>query len=609
MRLAAPLVLILVLVSPGPPSTAGPETLERGKARFAVVGTIETLDPPRSSSEAARTLVANLFDQLYEYDHVRRPFTLVPALAAALPEVSEDRKSQTIRLRKGVTFVDDGCFPNNKGREVTASDLVYCIKRVMDAQIESPARWMLTNKIVGLDAFAAASAKVPPNPRLQAYTEAAGYPEVEGLEALDEHTLQIHLLAPMPELRWLLASGWFSIYAPEAVRFYGPQLGNRAVGTGPYRLILFLNGKRALLRANPRFRREIYPKSDPDDDVEDAQLDGVPLPLNAVVEVLAYDTPAAAWQAFLNGDVDVAQVPRDAFDPLAYEQSGALPAFLAKREVQLLRNPRLEIYYDAFNMQDPVLGQPAGEKGLAIRRAICLATDDQWAMERLYTRRSERVYGPILPEFAGYDPNFTNEWLRQEDEEREEALELARKTLADAGLAGGKGIPVLHMHILDHAMGLRTFDILKRQIAAIGIRVKPVPMAFKAMQEILRAKKAQMWTSSWYADYPDAQNFLQLFYGPNSPEPNYSNYASKAFDSLYEEARNLPPSEDPALIYEEMQALVVRDCPWRYRFRRIRWDARHAWIRGYRHNELIPKYFKYCAVDEATRRKTLDSWK
>ena len=603
MSLRALLLCALALSLPGT-ARAEPGDTPAGTVRLAVAGTIESLDPAKASSATARACTANLYDQLFEYDYAARPFALTPGLAAGMPEVTRKGRELTITLKQGVRYHDDPCFPDKRGRAVTAEDVAYCIKRVMDAQTQSVARFVLVNKIVGLDAFHEASKKVPPNPRLQEYSKDTGYPDVAGLEVLDDQRLRIHLVEPTPELPWLLALDWLSIYPPEAVRFYGPQLGMKVVSTGPYRVVMFLDNRKLILRRNPRYREERY--ACPADDEFEA---GVSLPRTEKIEVRAFRTPQDAWGAFLNGDVDHAEIPRDAFLSVVDPRTQSLLAWAQERRIRLHRNPRLEIFYDAFNWKDKVVGGPAGAKGRAIRRAICLAADDTWAMERLYTNQSERLFGPILPELTGYDPDFTNEWVRQQDESREEALALARETLAEAGLEGGKGVPVLKMHILSDPTSRRVFDILQKQLGDIGIRIEPVPVTWPELQQAWKDDTTQMWSSSWYADYPSTQNFLQLLYGPSAGEPNYSNYKNPEFDKRYEEARALPPGEDPSEIYEEMQDIAMQDCPWRMRFRRIRWAASQEWLHGFRHNDIVPKYFKYLRVDEEARASRRKAWK
>ncbi len=585
---AVPSALILGLVlaaQAGPAPQAAPAT---GTVRFALVGAIETLDPAKASSEAARTCVGNLFDQLYEYAHVDGTPRLVPALAASLPSVSEDGLTQTIQLRKNVSYVDDPCFPRARGREVRAGDVVFCIKRLMDAHTESPNRGLLQRRIRGLDGFSLSSRKPPRNPTRSAYRTTEGYAKVPGLEVVDDHTLRFHLLEPMPAFAWLLASTPLSIYPPEAVRHYGPAFGKRAVGTGPYRLLI-RDGVRGLtLRRNPRYRIDLSPP--------DGRGLRHRLPRNDTVVVRAFDDPRVAWSAFLAGEVDCAEVARDAFAATIDPSTGKLLPHLAKRGVQLHRQPRLEIFYDAFNMQDPILGAPAGERGLALRTAICLATDDVWTMARVYAHRAERVFGPLLPELAGYDVAFTNPTLPGEGETREEALVEARTVLREAGLTDTSTIPPLKMHILPDATSRRMFDIFRRQVADLGLRVTSVPLPWPRMREALRKGQAQIWTSSWRADYPDAENFLQCFFSHNIPEPNTARFHSAEFDEAYTEARGTKPGPEREELLREMQDIAVEACVWRYRFRRIRWTATQHGMTGFRTNDMCPKYFKHCTL-------------
>lgn len=596
MRLAPLLLAVLLL-----PLLAHAEDapVVRGELKIAGWGPLETLDPPKAAQELERKAVGNLFDQLYEHEHLARPYRLRPSLAAALPEISEDGRTQTIRLKPGIRFIDDRCFEGGKGRTVTARDIRFVILRMMDAQVKSPGQWMLKRRIAGLDAFVAKSAAMAANPKRFAYRTSEGYPAVKGLEVVDDLTLRIHLIEPMPELAWLLASAWLSVYPREAVQAYGESMARRPVGTGPYKVVLFQPGKSLLLRRNPGFREERFPTDGPrGSDLRDA---GQRLPRCETVQLTLYESPLQVWGAFTRGDSDYAEVARDAFTAAVNTHTGTLLPHLAKAGVTLHRDPRLEVFYDAFNWEDPVVGGKAGEKGRAIRYAISLASDEQYALTRLYTYRSERVKGPILPELNGYDRTRRNDALRGEHETEAEALEAAREMLAEAGYDKDHPIPPIRMHILNDKTSGVVFNLLKKQVARVGITLEPVAVTWEEMKAVLAAKKAQMWSSSWYADLPDAQNFLQLFYGPNSPEPNYSNYRNKEVDELYEEARSLPPGEERDSLLGDVEELVLEDCPWRFRFRRIRWTATQRWVRGFRHNGIAPKDWKYVGIDSKAR--------
>ncbi|MDJ0522349.1 MAG: ABC transporter substrate-binding protein [Planctomycetota bacterium] len=580
------LVSLLLLA---PAAIAGPNTPPSGTVRFALTGEINTLDPVLASTEAERVCVSNLYDQLYEHAHHPRPFRLKPALAADFPEVSEDGLTQTIQLRKGVHFVDDACFEGSRGREVTAQDVVFCLKRLMDANVASPYTWMFERKIKGLDRFAASSKKPSKNPTRSAYRTTEGYTEVAGLEVVDDHTLRIHLLEPTPELPWMLASNWCSIYARESVRRYGANLGRHAVGTGPYRLLIFEGKEKLTLRHNPRYRRE---ESVP-------ALEGGTthsLPRNDTVIVRAYKDPRAAWAALLADEADCAAIARDAFTTAVDVRTGRLLPHLVERGMTLHRDERLEIHYDAFNMQDPVLGHPAGEKGRALRTAICLATDDVYALTRLYTYGAERVFGPILPDLAGYKRGFVNPALPGERETHEEALAVAKEVLEEAGVDDTSRVPVLKMHITPDVGSRNAFAIFKKQLAELGLRIEAIAKPWKELQKDVTAGKAQMWSSSWHGDYPDAQNFLMCFYSRSPPSVNACRYSNSEFDEVYEEMRGVGPGQEREELLRELQDIVVQDAVWRYKFRRINWKVTQKSLEGYRFNGIAPKHFKHCAV-------------
>lgn len=576
------LVLCLTPVVGAEEDPADGPAAPRGNLKLVRWGTLDTLDPAKAATELERRAVGNTYDQLYEHDHDTRPFRLNPGLAEGPPTISKDGLVQTIRLKKDVRYVDDRCFPDGKGRAVTAADVRFVILRMMDARVKSPGQWMLKRKVVGLDAFVEASATLPVNPKRFAYRTSEGYPAVQGLEVVDERTLRIRLLEPMPELAWLLASAWLSVYPPEAIRAYGDGFARRTVGTGPFRLVIFQAGKSLYLRRNPRYRQDGLPRVE-------------------TVELTVVDSPLKAWASFTRGESDYAEVARDAFTAAVDTTTGRLLPHLAKKGIALHYDPRLEVFYDAFNWEDPVVGGKAGEKGRAIRYAICLASDEVYAMTRLYTYRAQRVRGPILPELNAYDRARRNDSMRAEDETEAEALQAARDFLAEVGYDKDNPVPTIRMHILNDKTSGVVFDVLKRQVARVGITLEPVRVTWPEMQAALNAKKAQMFSSSWYADLPDAQNFLQLFYGPNSPEPNYSNYRNKEADAFYEEARGLPPGEERDGLLHDMETVILHDAPWRFRFRRVRWTAVHPWVEAYRYNGIAPKDWVHVTVDDAAR--------
>ncbi|MDJ0976178.1 MAG: ABC transporter substrate-binding protein [Planctomycetota bacterium] len=607
MKRASILFVLLSLAAFGPvPSSAEPEVVT-GLLRLPVRFPMRGLDPAVADHESERLVIVNLFDQLYEYEHLARPFALRPCLAADMPEVSADRRTYTIRLKKGVRFSDDVCFEGGKGREVTAHDVVFCFKRLMDANVPATGRWLFEKKLLGIDAFTQASAGVPKKPNRSSYTKEQGYPPVAGLEAVDDHTVRFRLSRPYPALVWVLAASYASIYPPEAVAKYGADLGKHPVGSGAYVLQSYPSERRVTLRRNPGYRKDLYPSQGAEDDTADDVLAdaGAQLPLNSLVSISVVPDEAEAWNRFNAGEFDLCVVPRDAVWSIVTPGNLELLPFLAEKGVRLSKVPKLEVFYQAFNMENEIVGHPAGEKGLAIRRAISLAHADTWTRERLYGGLVERLYGPILPEFPEYDTGFQNPWMRQEGEPEEDALELAREVLEEAGIPGGKGVPPIPIDMLDFKAHRTEFAEFQKNMSKIGLRFEPTYVDWPTLRKRIASRKSVIWTISWQMDYPDPENLLQLFYGPHKHLPNDSGYTSKAFDELYEQALQMPPGDERAAVYLDMQEMIVEACAYRWQFRRRKLVLTHEWLSNWRYNDICPKYFKYCRVDTGKRNKYL----
>ncbi len=564
-------------------------------------------DPVQADEEITSICVLNVYDQLYEYHYLKRPFELVPCLAEGMPDVSEDGKTVRIRLRKGIRYADDPCFgkTGGKGREMVASDVVFCFKRLMDVHVEAKGTWVLEGKVIGLDEFHEASGKARPNPARAVYTKEEGYPEVEGLRAVDDHTLEIRLTERYPQLKWVLAMGYTSIYPPEAVARYGELFLEHPVTTGPYVVEEYVPSQKLVLVRNPTYRTDdLYPSDAQPGDEERGRLEhaGRHLPLNDRVVATVFKETQPMWLYFQSGFLDRVGIPKDNFAGAIDPKTKDLLPEMRARGITLDKDPRLEVIYECFNMKDPVVGQT--EKGRAIRRAMSLANDDDWAREHLYNDRVSPVPGPIIQEFPEFDPAFVNPWKKRPDETRAQVLDRARKVLADAGFPGGSGIPVITQEVQDDTLSSQHFQAAQRDFAEIGIRTEAYKVTWQEMNTRISKAQAQMWGISWGADYPEAQNFLQLFYGPNkSPGPNGSNYENPAFDALYQKAQNLPEGPERTALYRQMQRIVVDDCVWIFKYRRLQFNLIHPWFRGYRYNDINAKYYKYCRADSAARRE------
>ena len=300
MRIAwQPIALLAVILAvsgckPGR-EEGGPDAIQ-SVYRHAMDGGPSSLDPAQASNIYANFLAVNLYDTLYRYKYLARPYRLEPNLADGLPQVSADGLIYTIRIKPGVHFIDDAAFHEGKGRAVRASDFVYSLKRHFDPATRAQGAWLWQGRIVGLDDWKENGAD---------YDE-----EVSGLRAVDDRTIQIQLISPFPQLTHTLAQGYSAIVPREAVEHHGPEFAVNPVGSGPYRLLSF-NSSGAVLERNPGFRREPFsleaegydPARQADLGLEALSDRTPPFADRVEVEVVAED--AARWNAFIAGEVDL----------------------------------------------------------------------------------------------------------------------------------------------------------------------------------------------------------------------------------------------------------------------------------------------------------------
>ncbi|MEO7762700.1 MAG: ABC transporter substrate-binding protein, partial [Casimicrobiaceae bacterium] len=245
------LVVSLAAVVPLAASAADMNKTLRVSFQVAETG----FDPQAISDLYSEFVNRHIFDALYYYDYLARPYKLVPNTAMAMPEVSSDGLTWTIRIRKGIYFAPDPVF-NGQKRELTADDYIYAWKRLLDPKVRSPYLFYVDDKFVGIDPLIEEAKK----------TGKLDYDaKFEGLQALDRYTIRFKLKSPDYVLLHNLTQTPMAAVAREVIEKYGAQ-GNswtmsNPVGTGPYLLKDWKRANKIVLEANPNFRDEYYPES------------------------------------------------------------------------------------------------------------------------------------------------------------------------------------------------------------------------------------------------------------------------------------------------------------------------------------------------------------
>jgi ABC-type transport system substrate-binding protein len=503
-----------------------------------------TLDPAFSEDQYSNIVLSMIYEPLYQYAYLKRPLTLEPCLAKNLPKISADQMTYDIELKSGVYFTDDPAFKatNGKGRELHAEDVVYTIKRIADAKLKTKAWWLFDKRIKGLNEFFSASAKPEPTNYAAA---------IEGLQVTGPYSLRIHLIAQYPQLLYALAMPFSAIVPHEVVEYYGADFVNHPIGTGPFKLSRYVRDLEIVLNKNPHYRQDYYPSTGEPEDAASGLLTaaGKRLPFLDKVVVKIFREATPRWLNFIDGKLDFSDVPKDNFNA-AFDEQLQLREEFSKKGIRFQQMPQTDLVYLGFNMSDPLLG-----KNVNLRRAISLAVDAQKRIELIFTNRAVSAQGPIPPPLVDYEPALHHPYKGQD-------LKRAKELLAQAGYPNGRGLPTLLAESIVDTTQQQNDALLVQELQDLGIRLKINASPWPKFLEKIQRRQAPMFYYGWSADYPDADNFLAIFYGPNAtPGANVTNFHNAAYDRLYEQMRVMPVSPLRHELINQMVTILNDEVP------------------------------------------------
>lgn len=545
--------------------------------QYAMRGNVSGMDPAFRGDEFINEVIANIFDTLLQYNYLHRPLKLEPLLAAAMPEVSKDGLTHTIRLLPGAKFQDSDVFPGGKGREITAQDYIYSWRRLADPKTKSEGWWVFDGKIKGFNEWRDKLVK----------GEATYETPIEGLQTPDAHTIVIKLTKPYYQLHYVLTMQFTAAVAKEAVDKYGPEFLNHPIATGPYMLESWTRGSKIVLKRNPNWHGGTYPTEGDPGDKEAGLLADAGKPLPFIDTLVFYEMPEdqPRWLNFMKGNTDYSGIPKDNFDAAMSSRTEVKPELKAKG-IHAIIYPYPDIVYIGFNMEDPVLG-----KNKALREALCYSFNEEGLIKKFYNDRAVVLHSPIPPEFEGYDEKW-------ELPCKHENIEKAKELLKKAGYPEGKGLPVLEYTFSQSSTGRQMAEYTQQQFAKIGVQLSLAGNSWPQFQDRLHAKKAQMFGAAWGADYPDSENMLQLLYGPNeSPGSNNSNFKNKEYDAAYVAASKLPPGPERTKLYVKMREIFAQELPWIPNASRLGYYISHAWVDNFKPHKMVYGHQKYMKIN------------
>ena len=597
-----------------------------------------TLDPAVAYTTSSHAITGEVYETLLEYHYLKRPYVLIPGLAASLPsseEIDADWTVYRFELRQGVFYQQDPCFgldgEGRTTREVVTGDIAFELMRLADPAVNSPVTEPMGN-IRGFAEFGKrlteareADPGFGARPTREQY---AAVGPIEGVRTAGRYGLEVEVSSRYPQILYWFAMPFTTPVPWEAVAYYDgeegrPRFADHPVGTGPYFLAEYDKHARMVLEANPdwygvvhpewRAPGTVYPSSGQPGDGEAGLLDpavvGQPLPFIERIEFRREKEAIPYFNKFLQGYYDAAGVIKESFDKVIHE--GGLSDEMQASGISLEKSVEPSVFYIGFNMDDPVVGAPAGEAGRKLRQAMSLVVDTEEYTRLFSNGRGVPAQTPLPPGLYGHDPEYRNPF-RQVD------LERARRLVAQAGYPGGvdpaTGVPLrLTFDTSDtSAQGRLRFEFFTRAWRELGIDVDIEATNYNQFQEKVRNGAYQLFMWGWVADYPDPENFLFLLWSEMARSktggPNTANFSNPRYDELYLSMKARPNDAQRLVEIEEMRGIVEYERPWIELVHSEAYSLFHGWLSHIKPFGMSFPMTKYRDLDPALRTAQREGW-
>jgi peptide/nickel transport system substrate-binding protein len=519
-------------------------------------------------------------------------------------------------------------------RELVAEDYVFQIRRLAHPGLHSPIFGLMSEYIVGLKEFAQQLQKAAKHMAVDAYLDLTMFP-LEGAQTLDRYTYRIKIRGKYPQFVYWLAMPFFAPIPEEAHRFYsqpGMTEGKNLtldwypVGTGPYMLSVNNPNRLMVMERNPNFAGEPYPADGEAGDAEAGLLDdaGKPMPFIDKVIFSLEKESIPYWNKFLQGYYDISGISSDTFDQVVQITGAgdiALTEDIQKRRIALQTSVATSTLYMAFNMLDPVVGGNS-ERARKLRHAVSIALDFEEMISIFRNGRGVAAQGPIPPGIFGYRDGregmnpYVYDWV--DGRPTRKSIAYAQQLLAEAGYPNGieastgKPLVIYFDGTLVGAEGKSRADWLVKQLAKINLQLVVRNTDYNRFQEKVRKGTAQLFFFGWNADYPDPENFLFMFHGPQSRAlkngENSANYMNAEYDRLFERVRAMDNGPERQALIDRMIEMLRFDAPWAWGLHPQDFTLAHAWVHNRKPNKMANNSLKYQRIDPQLRETMRARW-
>jgi peptide/nickel transport system substrate-binding protein len=546
------IVLILGLIGCGKEETITLTSAKGGKNYGGVFrinmirGNPNGLDPVIINSKLADDIALQVYDRLISFDS---SLGVIPEAAKSW-EISADGKEYVFHLRSDMIFHDNACFPNGKGRKMTAKDVEYSLTRACDPKARTVHYWAFKDKVVGANAF------------YDARVAGKDVKNIEGIQAIDDSTLKITLTRAYSPFLLLLANSLGCIIPKEAVEKYGRDFFQNPVGTGPFVFVEWRPDISMTFRKNPNYWQK--------DEV------GNKLPyLDSLVFTFIKDDKLQLKE-FTDGNLDECfTLPTEFFEDIVDTKNKKAKA--PYNQFQLQSTPALLTWFIDYLCIKAPFDNPD------VRRAFSYAIDRKNIVKYVL---KDAPYGPALhgitpPVFKNYDikqiPGFDLN------------IQKARELIAKAGYPNGKNFPKVTFHIYPEPRLVQVAEAVRSMIKSnLGIELQIQTIQFSEFLQLAEEGKLAMWGTRWYGDYPDPENYINLLDGALVPktlsEPSYPNstrYKNLEATALFAQAMAETDEAKRMELYKQAESMAIADAPATMLFYEMHYRLLQPWVRGY----------------------------
>ncbi|WP_317900179.1 ABC transporter substrate-binding protein [Aurantibacillus circumpalustris] len=472
---------------------------------------ITSLDPAAASNFENISPVNQLFNGLVQMDD---SLNVKPCIAHSF-NISEDGLCYTFYLRNDVFFHNNVCFENGEGRKVTAKDFVYSFNRLFDSKVSSA-----TSLLDKVDR-----------------SEKTNY---KGFVAVNDSLLKIYIKEPFSAFINILTMKYFSVLPYEAIDYYKFDFRRNPVGTGPFIFKIWEEGTKLILLKNQNYFEK--------------DSNGKRLPYLDAVTVSFIKDRETAFMELLNEKFDMLSGAEAFNSNEVLNKDGSLREFYSKK-FYLQKETFLKTDYIGVLIDENLeVVKKSPLKLKAIRKAINYAFDRDKLVKFLRNSIGTAANSGFIPKgMKSYDPDKVKGYTYRPD--------LVKKLLTEAGFPDGKGLPEISLHATNDYK--EQVEFIQSQLAENNIKVTISVEMPSVLRQAVNNCEYTLFKKSWFADYPDEENFMSLFYSKNfSPQGvNFFHFKNEAFDRAYEMVLKEKNEKEKIKLYRQMDSIVIDEAP------------------------------------------------